>query len=263
MAWQLILRRECRNGTDESLFQPCRRYDVESLPFVLPTDDDGSASAVPPLPSKLSLRLDASASKANTCELHWDASADIALRLNDADAPAESPLVVRNGSCVHIGSQWQLTIYQLHGRPGICSAANALGSMAKWCIGIVLIAQLFAIVGMPLLLYYTSVFKHESQLQELSYRTDQTRKRINKLDSHDPLLSAYLDLLRSELNDRVRFLRRNGADIAPEERQAMLDNLTRLDTLLDTIQEKPVKEDVQPFDLKLDDVVKRVLKEEH
>jgi hypothetical protein len=256
MSWQLILRRECQSGTEEELFLPCRRYDVQSLPFTLPHEADGELS----LPTELQLRLEADdAQKNGACALLWNGQAGITVRLNDSAEAASSPLKLRNGACVYIGDKWQLRYYQIHGRPGICGSANALGTLARCGIVLVLLAQLFAIVGMPILLYYTGVFKNESQRQELSYRTDQTRKRLNKIESHEPVMSAYLELLRTELNDRVRFLRRNGASIAPEEQQAMLDNLTRLDSLIDRLQKSPSKDAAPQIDLKLDDGVQRVI----
>lgn len=145
------------------------------------------------------------------------------------------------------------------GRPGVCHAANACAIAAKIGIVAVIIVQLMAIAALPLLVGGTRLFSRQREVQELCSHTDAVRKRLNRIDSRNPLLAAYLDLLRDELNTRVRFLRRHANETTEAQRRAISDNLDAFDRLLDTLERRHDDAPDAPFAPDIDPIIRTMV----
>lgn len=122
--------------------------------------------------------------------------------------------------------------------------ANLIGYLALAGIVLALLIEVGSVVGLPNLLKRSSGIQQQVAIQDLNSKIDAIRKRLNggeltALVKNDPVAVAYIEALRDEMEKRTRFLRTNIDKLTAEERQAHLDNLDRLNEILDRIAANP------------------------
>ena len=84
---------------------------------------------------------------------------------------------------------------------------------------------------------------------------------FNKLADKDSLSSAYLSSLQGEMEHRVAYLRRYADSLTHEERRQQLDNLDRLERILDKFSESSAVTPPLP-EVQIDDPVRQLIENE-
>lgn len=237
--WQLIIFREPRNGEAAgSVRTPrnCRRYELDHLPFTL-SPESGAEDVLapgcslriaeppaPPVPGLPQLLLYFEGMSASPDER--------------SETPV-SPASLGHGGTLRFDNGTTVRLYQSRKHPGMSPSAGAMSCLAKCGIALVMSAELLSIALVPLLPRQPQLFAKHEEIQELSYLTDQIRLRLKRLEPHSPALRSCAELMRSELNERVRYLRRNAGSLTADERKRQMDNLKRLAAVLRDIENAP------------------------
>lgn len=181
-----------------------------------------------------------------------------------AVAPGESA-VIRHGATVAAG-ETEIHLYQLRPRPRPSRIAGAVGVVSIVGVLVALFLEIGAIVGLPSFLIRSDAVRTQVEVQELTDRVDELRKRLNSRElasavEKDSLSSAYLSSLQGEMEHRVAYLRRYADSLTHEERRQQLDNLDRLEKILDKFSESSAVTPPLP-EVQIDDPVRQLIENE-
>ncbi len=227
MPFQLLLRHSDA-GDLSALFARGRSFSFPEMPFRL-SEKDG-------LPvGELSFREESGVARVKNC-------GESPVLLGESPlAPGEEGVLRQGGAIRWSSDDRELLFYRLHGRPGASAMANAMGYLAILGVVIAFVVEIGVCVGLSRLLMKTDAVQNQVEAQALTNRVDVVRKRlkskeITSLLSKDTLSETYLEALRQEMEQRVGYLRRYGEELTPQERQAQMANLERLEAFLDSLE---------------------------
>jgi hypothetical protein len=125
----------------------------------------------------------------------------------------------------------------------------------------VVLVELFAIFALPATLKHQQRWHAESEMQEIAWHIDQLRRRLNRLDSRDPLVNTWLNAARDEIVIRIRFLREYGSALNGAARNEMLSDLKRLESAVDRVSNTAIRQE-EEMELQLDDAIRRITGEQ-
>ena len=244
MPFQLIIRK-AHEHTLEEFFSRGKVLGVDTLPFRLAGQGGNKADAVVPL--------------LGSAVLDFSAGSDdgVELKITSLDGKAPASRRLRHGDTVEIGDV-VLHFYLLRERPAVSWRANALGTLAMAGVVVALLLEAVAFCAVPYLMNHSNRWRRQGELQAINYQTDAIRKNLRKMDSSDPVTTAFLEALLAELDERARFLRRYGEAMSDESRQEMLENLRRLETLSGRLADSP-QFLLPSIELQVDGPVKRII----
>ena len=211
------------------------------------------------LSGKVGAEVDAVAPQLGETMLEFAATPQggVAVTVTAPEEAQSPPREIRHGDSVEIGNA-VVHVYFLRGRPKVSWHANALGRLAVAGVALALLLELAAFCAVPYLMNHSNHWRRQGELQAINYQTDALRKSLRKLVSNDPVTAAYLDALRGEMDERARFLRRYGESLSDAGRKEMLENLGRLEKIVDRLAESPqfLRE---PAELQVDEPVRKII----
>lgn len=250
MPYQLLLRNHTENILSE-LFAHGKCLDFREAPFCVASSDGLPEGA----------RLEFREAKDGMI-LHN--AGTVAVSLGDSDVVPGSEVPLRHGAVLLLGER-EVRFYRLHGRPGVSWSANAVGLLAMAGVALSLLIEAAAFCGLGHYLRHSGGIQRQRETQELAARVDQVRKHLKSKEleevvSKDSLSSAYLAALQEEMDRRVAYLRRHGEELTAAERAAHLDNLRRLEELLERLAEKPTVTPPMP-EVQIDGPVRHLIEE--
>ncbi len=145
---------------------------------------------------------------------------------------------LRHGECLEVGGV-AVFFYLVRARARVSWRSAALGTLAMAGVALALAAELAAFCAVPYLMHRSDHWRRQGELQAINYQTDALRKSLRKMESTDPVAAVFLEALRTELDDRARFLRRHGERMHTTARREMLENLRQLDDLAQRLAAEP------------------------
>jgi hypothetical protein len=248
MSFQLIIRDE-NDSSLGALFKRGRRIDFQELPFIFP----GNL-----LPEDVQLQF-LDAGDGRHAALKAGSSGSVTLN-GQPLVPGAPARILRSSDRISCRGT-VIRFYQLHGRPGVSWRANSLGWLARAGVLAVVLVELFAIFALPATLKHQQHWHAESEMQEIAWHIDQLRRRLNRLDSRDPLVNTWLNAARDEIVIRIRFLREHGSALNGAARNEMLSDLKRLESAVDRVSNTAIRQE-EEMELQLDDAIRRITGEQ-
>ncbi len=164
---------------------------------------------------------------------------------------------LRHGDTLEVG-EVAVHFYLLRDRPQVSWRAAALGGLAVLGVVAALAAELVAFCAVPYLMNHSDRWRRQGELQAINYQTDALRKSLRKMTFSEPVTAAYLEALRTELDERARFLRRHGEALSGSARREMLENLRQLEVLRGRLESAP-QFLLPPSELQVDEPVRRII----
>ena len=244
MPFQLIIRK-AREQTLEEFFSKGEVLRVDALPFRLAGQGGPEVDAVSP--------------RLGDAMLEFSSGADdtVVLQTTPPNGGAPSSRRLHHGDSIEIGDA-MVHFYLVRERPGVSWRANALGGLAVAGVALALLIEVAAFCAVPYLMSHSNRWRRQGELQAINYQTDAIRKNLRKLNSGDPVATAYAEALLAELDERARFLRRHGEAMSDAMRREMLENLRQLETLSGRLADSP-QFLLPPAELQVDGPVKRII----
>ncbi|MBR4517756.1 MAG: hypothetical protein IKO65_02015 [Victivallales bacterium] len=242
--FQLIIRKS-NERTLEEFFSRGQVLEVNALPYRLA---GRSIAGVDAVASQLGSAM---------LEFSQGEKGDIEVTIAQPGMPSTTRRTLYHGDCLEVVGAVVYFFLQRE-RPKVSWRSSALGTLAMVGVVLALVSEIAAFCAVPFLMSRSNRWRRQGELQAINYQTDALRKRLRKMESSDPVKAVYLDALRAELDERARFLRRHGEAMSDSARQAMLENLRRLETLTGRLVDSP-QFLLPPAELQVDGPVQRII----
>ena len=120
-------------------------------------------------------------------------------------------------------------------------SSRFIAGFAKCAVALCMAVEIWIMCGLPSMLVGASLWDGAIALQRISQRIERLRKKASELELETPARRVIAAELSRDLNDRARYVRAYDRGIRRSQRRMMLDDLARIEKILDRLgSQEPV-----------------------
>ncbi|MBQ6472600.1 MAG: hypothetical protein IJJ33_11490 [Victivallales bacterium] len=194
----------------------------------LPSEVGGDGHPLPDRKTPTLFRLEPGGRIANVVPLP-----DIPLLLNGSPCVKSTPLALGDELCAHGVSMRAFVRYE---HTPLSWQSQLLARLSKCLVVIFILLEAWVMLGLPKLVSTSENLNSSLTRQRIYHQLDQLRNRLRELKPQNQLEQAIASELNEDLEHRVRYLRKNEANMRKRQRRKMQDSLRQITAIMELLE---------------------------
>ena len=194
----------------------------------LPVDVGGQEHPIPDRETPILFRLEKGGRLA-----HIVPRTDVPLQLNGSPCKERTPLAQGDELCAQGVS---MRIFVRYRQTPLSWQSQLLSRLSKCLVVIFIFLEAWVMLGLPKLVSSSEKLNSSLMRQRIYHQLDQLRNRLRELKPQSQLEQAIIAELNDDLNQRVRYLRKNEANMRNRQRKKMQESLQQISAILDLLE---------------------------